>query len=210
MTEEEAKARLDVPRETLERLEAFVSLLKEENRRQNLVSEASLAQVWSRHVLDSAQLLAFSPAPAARWLDIGTGAGFPGLIVAMLHRGKTVMVESRKLRTDFLHRAIALTDIGDRATIVETRVERMEGSLFDAISARACASLDQLFGLAARFAAPETRWILPKGRKAKSELDAALASWQGRFRLEPSLTDPDAMIVIGEAVHRRHEGNWAR
>ncbi len=210
MDEDEARGRLNVPRETLERLEAFVALLKQENLRQNLVSKASLEHVWARHILDSAQLLAFAPSRTASWLDLGSGAGFPGLVVALLHRGKMVMVESRRLRTDFLGRAVDLLGIGDRATVTETKVERLEADEFDVISARAFASLDNTLALAQRFAANETRWILPKGRNAKSELDAALASWQGSFRLEPSLTDPEAGIVIAEQVRPRSGGKHTR
>src|SRR5689334_9101251 len=105
MTEEEARARLNVPRETLERLEAFEALLKAENEKQNLVSRTSLKSIWSRHILDSAQLREFAPATASSWLDIGSGPGLPGLITALLFDGHTMLVEPRKLRVDFLHRA---------------------------------------------------------------------------------------------------------
>lgn len=210
MDEQEVKAALNVPRETLDRIEAFVSLLKQENKRQNLVSAASLESVWSRHIFDSAQLIAFSPPDARLWLDLGSGAGFPGLIIALLHRSKMVMVESRKLRADFLQRAVALLGIEDKAEIACTPVEKLKAPAFDVISARAFAPLDKLFTLAERFAAPETRWILPKGRNAKSELDAALASWQGSFRLEPSLTDSDARIIVAEQVCRKDKGSRTR
>lgn len=210
MNEEEAKAALNVPRETLQRLEAFVAMLREENQRQNLVSAASLDIIWTRHILDSAQLIAFAPEQTQSWLDLGTGAGFPGLIVALLQRSKVVMVESRKLRADFLDRAVALLGIEERATIVCAGIEKFEAAPFDVISARAFAPLDRIFTLAERFAATRTRWILPKGRNAKSELDAALASWQGGFRLEPSLTDPDARIIVAEAVCRKDKRSKAR
>ena len=95
----------DVPRETMARLDAFARLLREENERQNLVSRASLDRLWQRHIADSAQLLGFAPSPGASWLDLGTGAGFPGLIVAALHRGPVTLVEERRLRADFLRRA---------------------------------------------------------------------------------------------------------
>ncbi len=77
----------------------------EENERQNLVSRASLDQLWLRHIADSAQLLRFAPSPEASWVDLGTGAGFPGLIVAALHQGPVTLVEERRLRVDFLRRA---------------------------------------------------------------------------------------------------------
>ena len=109
MDEADARAwverEFDVPRETMARLDAFAALLREENERQNLVSQASLDQLWLRHIADSAQLLRFAPAPRASWVDLGTGAGFPGLIVAALHAGPVTLVEERRLRVDFLRRA---------------------------------------------------------------------------------------------------------
>ncbi len=89
LTEDSARAALDVPHETLARLDRFVGYLSQENERQNLVSRASLEHVWSRHILDSAQLLRFVPPDARSWLDLGTGAGFPGLIAAALHPARS-------------------------------------------------------------------------------------------------------------------------
>jgi 16S rRNA (guanine527-N7)-methyltransferase len=210
MTEEEAKAQLDVPRETLERLEAFVTLLTEENRAQNLVSERSLDEVWARHILDSAQLLRLAPDQGTSWLDLGSGAGFPGLIVAALRNLRVTLVESRRLRADFLDRASTALGVEERVEILCSPVERLEARPFDVISARAFAPLDRLLALGERFSTAKTRWILPKGRKAQSELDAARSSWQGDFRLEPSLTDPEAGIIIAEQVRRKPRGRQAR
>jgi 16S rRNA (guanine527-N7)-methyltransferase len=203
MDEGQAKALLDVPRGTLVRLDAFIALLAEENEKQNLVSQASLPQIWSRHILDSAQLLRFAPDVADTWLDLGTGAGFPGLIVALLHRSKVTLVESRRLRADFLARAAEALGVSDKVEILCARIESVAPRSFDVISARAFAPLDRLLALGAPFSMPGTRWLLPKGRSAKSELAAAQASWQGEFRLEPSVTDPEARIVIAERVHRK-------
>lgn len=194
-----------VSRETMERLDAFVALLVRENTVQNLVSSVSLEDVWTRHLADSAQLIRFAP-HTGRWIDLGTGAGFPGVIVALLWDGETVLVEQRKLRVDFLRRAIDVLGIADRCSVRETRLERMAPETFDAISARAFAPLPKLFQLAHPFATLSTTWVLPKGRNAQSELDAAMGSWQGDFRLEPSLTDPDARIIVAEQVRRRKKG----
>lgn len=203
MGEADAKGRLDVPRETIERLEAFAAYLIEENARQNLVSRASLADLWSRHILDSAQLVRFAPPQARRWLDLGSGAGFPGLIIPLFHPAHVTLVEARKLRADFLRRAALLLGVGDRVEVVAARIEALDARRCDVISARAFAPLGRLFALAERFSAPETVWILPKGRSAKSELDAARRSWQGDFRLEPSLTDAEAGIVVASRVRRK-------
>ena len=200
MDERAAREQLDVSRETMERLEAFVQFLATENERQNLVSRGTLDHVWSRHILDSAQLLRFSPAPQASWLDLGTGAGFPGLIVGLIHQGQMTLVEERKKRIEFLHKAAGILGIEGRVTIKGIPVEKLESQRFDVISARAFAPLERLFGLSHSFSTAKTRWILPKGRNAPSELEAATGSWHGEFRLEQSLTDPEARIILAEGV----------
>jgi 16S rRNA (guanine527-N7)-methyltransferase len=113
------------------------------------------------------------------------------------------LVESRKLRVDFLKRAATLLDVQDRVEILCSRVETLQAKAFDVISARAFAPLDKLLLLGAKFSTDQTRWILPKGRNAKTELEAAESLWQGEFRLEPSVTDPDASIIVAERVRRR-------
>ena len=205
MNEKEDRPGVNVPRETFGRLAAFETLLRDENERQNLVSRGSLDRFWSRHVHDSAQLLRFAPPSASAWLDLGTGAGFPGLILAALHPGRFTLVEARKLRVDFLRRAAELLALGGRVEILCSKVEALPPRTFDVISARAFAPLPRLLDLAHRFSTAKTRWILPKGRNARSELDEAIRSWQGDFRLEPSLTDPEAQIVVAEGVKRKRK-----
>lgn len=206
MTEEDARAllatRFGVSRETMASLDAYVELVSRENNNQNLVSPSSLPHVWVRHVLDSAQLSRFAPA-VGPWLDIGSGAGLPGVVVAVLRRTKVVLIEQRRLRAEFLTRAIATAGIANRASVILGNIDTIPASPFAVISARAVASLDKLFASGSRFATEETHWVLPKGRSAASELEAAKASWQGDFRLEPSLTDPEAHIVVATGVRRR-------
>jgi 16S rRNA (guanine527-N7)-methyltransferase len=203
MTEDEARDAFDVPRETMRRLELFAQMLAEENERQNLVSKGSLSHLWSRHVYDSAQLVRLAPPGAATWLDLGSGAGFPGLIAALLHPARFTLVEARKLRADFLRRAAEILAIAEKVSIVGGRIETVAPRAFDVISARAFAPLDRLLCLASPFSTGSTVWILPKGRNAKSELEAARCSWQGDFRLEPSLTDDEAGIVVATGVSLR-------
>jgi 16S rRNA (guanine527-N7)-methyltransferase len=205
MDEEGARTSLNVPRETIERLEAFAGLLREESDRQNLVSRASLDHLWVRHIYDSAQLLRFAPAQATTWLDLGSGAGFPGLVAALLHPARFTLVEVRTLRADFLTRAAQTLGVADRVSILCSKLETVRQSSYEVISARAFAPLPRLLDLAERFSTAKTRWILPKGRNARSELDAALSSWQGSFRLEPSLTDPEALIIVAEGVKRKRK-----
>jgi len=205
MEEGEARAwverRFNVPRETMERLDAFAALLREESQHQNLVSKASLDQLWLRHFADSAQLLAFAPSGEASWVDLGAGAGFPGLVAAMLHHGPVTLVEERRLRAEFLHRAVEA--LGVQVEIIATKVERIQHRSFDVISARAFAPLAKLLDLGTGLSTVKSVWILPKGRNAETELAALDPSWQGAFRIEASVTDPDAGIIVALGVHRR-------
>lgn len=193
----------DVPRETWGRLEAFEAFLRQENETQNLVSSGTLDQIRLRHVADSAQLIRFAPANSGIWLDLGSGAGFPGLIAAALSNHRLTLVESRRLRIDFLRRAADILAISARTEVVGAALERVPDAKFDIISARAFAPLARLLPLAHRFSTENTTWILPKGRSAQSELEQVKDAWQGDFRLEPSLTDPEARIIVAEGVQPR-------
>jgi 16S rRNA (guanine527-N7)-methyltransferase len=199
-----------VSRETMARLGQLVHLVAEENDTQNLIAASSLDHIWARHIVDSAQLLAHSPPSAQSWVDLGTGAGFPGMVIAILHPGQITLVEQRRLRAEFLTRAVSALDLEDRVRVLQAKVEALPTRSFDVISARAFAPLDRLLVVAEHLSAPHTRWILPKGRKAKSELEAAHASWQGSFHVEPSLTDPEAGIIVAEGVRRAKKGKGAR
>jgi 16S rRNA (guanine527-N7)-methyltransferase len=210
MTEAEARDALGVPRETLIRFEQFVELLTSENQKQNLVSASSLQHIWLRHILDSSQLLRFQTSDSASWLDLGSGAGFPGLVLAALRAGPVALVESRKLRCDFLQRGAALLGVDERTSILCAKLEAIPTSPFGVISARAFAPLPKLLELAERFATPHTVWILPKGKNAQTELDAAESLWQGDFRLERSLTDDEARIIVARDVRRKERGRKRR
>ena len=195
---------LDVPRETMQRFGLFAELLRAENDRQNLVSRSTLTSIWVRHIADSAQLIRFRTCPQASWLDLGTGAGFPGLVVAALHSGPVTLIESRKLRVDFLRRAADVLEVKPR--ILLTRAERAPADNYEIISARAFAPRDRIFSTCQRFSTENTRLILPRGRSAQTELEQLESTWQGRFRLEPSVTDPDAWIIVAEGVRRTRQG----
>jgi 16S rRNA (guanine527-N7)-methyltransferase len=189
-----------VSRETFEKLERYVALLRDESARQNLVSAATLEQVWERHIFDSAQLIRYEPQRGATWIDIGSGAGLPGIVVACLVEGPVTLVEPRRLRADFLHRLVESLSL--KASVICGKAERAEGK-FDVITARAVASLTQLLKISAHLSTGNTVWALPKGRSAKQELVEAQRSWQGMFRVEPSVTDEDSFIVVGTKVRAR-------
>jgi len=202
MTEDEAKTWLlerDVSRETYADLARFSALLQEENKVQNLIANSTMDRIWSRHIVDSAQLLDLAPQQGT-WLDLGSGAGFPGLIAAMVGGRPVTLVESRAKRISFLRRAATELAIAHRVNIFGGRVEAMDHAPFSVISARAFAPLDRLFGLAHRLSRPGTVWLLPKGRSAAQELAAAKGSWQGAFRIVTSITDPDSAIIVASNV----------
>ncbi|HEY0629806.1 MAG TPA: 16S rRNA (guanine(527)-N(7))-methyltransferase RsmG [Sphingomicrobium sp.] len=196
----EAAAGRTVSRETFGKLETFAGLLGEENQRQNLVSPASLADIWNRHLLDGAQLLGLADRQG-NWLDIGSGAGLPGMVLAILSGAPTTLNEPRKLRAEFLRRSAVELELAN-VQVAECKVERLAGK-FDFITARAVARLDKLLGMACHLAHSETKWVLPKGESAQWELDEARKAWQGSFRLVPSRTHPASAIVVAEHVVRR-------
>jgi len=193
-------ARRDVSRETFEKLDAYAALLREESRRQNLISTSTLDHLWERHILDSAQLVRFEPHRRASWVDIGSGAGLPGIVIACLVVGPVTMVEPRRLRAEFLHRVCE--SLGLSATVLLGRSERAGGK-YDVITARAVANLAKLLEISAHLSTRKTTWVLPKGRSAEHELAEAQQAWQGAFHVERSVTDSESRIVVVTGVRSR-------
>ena len=196
----EQAAQRSVSRETFERLEHYVALLREENARQNLVSAATLEHVWERHITDSAQLVRYEPRAGASWVDVGSGAGLPGIVVACLVDGPLTLVEPRRLRCEFLHKVCE--SLALKATVICAKAERVERS-FDVITARAVASLAQLLKISAHLSTRKTVWALPKGRSGKVELVEAARSWHFDAKEEPSCTDPHSTILVLSRVGAR-------
>ena len=212
MTDEQAqdwlRENFDVSRETWERLEAFVAFLRREAMSQNLISASTLDSIWSRHIVDSAQLLKLRPDDVpggASWLDLGSGAGFPGIIVAILSGHHVTLVESRGRRIDYLQRTIGMLDLESNVTLAGMPLERLETAPYSVISARAFAPLPRLFELAARFSTDKTIWLLPKGRNAVKEWDEVQPAWTGNFRIEPSVTDAESGILVGQLSEKRQK-----
>jgi 16S rRNA (guanine527-N7)-methyltransferase len=191
-----------VSRETFKRLEAYVALLQKENQRQNLVSAATLDRIWERHILDSAQLVRFEPYAGASWVDVGSGAGLPGIVIACLVDGPVTLIEPRRLRAEFLGDTVAALDLN--ALIEVAKVERVRGT-FNVITGRAVAPLGRFLEISRHLSTGKTVWALPKGRSAQSELADAGRSWQGDFRIERSVTDEDSEILVATGVRARAE-----
>jgi 16S rRNA (guanine527-N7)-methyltransferase len=185
----------------LERLERFAVLLAAENQRQNLVSTASLESVWQRHFADSLQLLDHVPHETpGPWLDLGSGAGFPGLTLAMAKPDAAmILVESRKRRVEWLMQAASALGLTN-CQIIGTRLESVETRPVSVITARAFAPLGKLLALSARFSTQATIWLLPKGRSAAQELAEQPTSIQRVFHVEQSQTDPAGGILVGQGT----------
>ena len=202
MTEQEARAWIEQRwgGAAVEKLHAFGSLVIEENERQNLISPGTISQVWTRHLADSAQLLPLAPAGCKTWLDIGTGAGFPGLALAALAPTvRFTLVEPRKRRVEFLSMAANALELGN-VTIEMKKVERLLPRSYDVISARAVASARQLIELTSAHRRASTRYILPRGRSGEEELQDLSTSARGLFHVEQSITDPSSRIIIAEGL----------
>lgn len=198
-------ARFDVSRETLAHLQTYAALLARWTPRINLVSAASLADQWHRHFADSAQLLAFRPPAARRWLDLGSGAGFPGLVIAILAREaapdlRLHLVESDQRKCAFLRQVV--TETGLTLDISPERIEALAPQAADIVSARALAPLTRLLAHAEKHLAPGGIGLFPKGRTVHNELAEAEQSWRFACRVHPSITDPEAAIVETGAPRR--------
>ncbi|QDZ08846.1 16S rRNA (guanine(527)-N(7))-methyltransferase RsmG [Sphingomonas panacisoli] len=202
MTEEDARAwavsRFDSA--AIDRLDSLAAIVAEEAERQNLIARSTLASIWTRHIVDSLQLVALGP--DGIWLDVGAGAGFPGLAVAAVEPERAmILVEPRRLRADYLRDAanqLGLTNV----TVIAAKVEAVSDKA-DVISARAVARIGALLASAAQCAKKETVWLLPKGRNADDEVAEARRTWHGVFHVEHSITSPDSAIVIARGVRRR-------
>lgn len=211
MTEEEARRWLEshfsVSRETWDRLERYVALLLAGMDEQNLIAESTRDHVWARHIVDSAQLIPLVPEaePGAIWVDLGAGAGLPGIVVAILTGYQVTMIEMRRKRVDFLNGVIEELGLTN-ASVFLGKVERAASSFttpVSVISARAYAPMDRLIASALPLARRKTVWVLPKGQNYQNELDIAQSLWQSEARVEPSLTAPESAILVLKNVRKR-------
>jgi 16S rRNA (guanine527-N7)-methyltransferase len=196
-----------VSRETWERLEQFVDLLLRWQRSTNLVAASTIPQAWTRHVADSLQLVPLVP-HANRWIDLGAGGGFPGLVIACALAGKTGaeihLVESVQKKAAFLRAVVA--EIALPAIVHAQRIEDFVSATterFDIVTARALAPLDKLIGYAIPLLKTGTVGLFPKGQDVEAELTQASKSWTIEADLLPSRTDPRSRIVLVRHASKR-------
>jgi len=194
-----AKA-IDVSRETMARLERYATLLATWNKRINLVGASTIRDLWRRHMLDSAQLRWYIPKHARTLVDIGSGAGFPGLVLAIMGVPEVHLVESNQRKCAFLREAARVT--GARVTIHCARAEALTPWPADVVTARALSPLPILLEYAEPFLTPKTICLFPKGRGVKEELTKTQKTWNITFDMLYSVTDPEGTILRLEAITR--------
>lgn len=192
----------NVSRETLQRLDSYAALLKKWNPAINLVAGSTLGDLWSRHMLDSAQLVDLAPESARIWTDLGSGGGFPGLVVAILAAEKRPALEVALIESD-LRKATFLRTVaretGLTVRVIPSRIEEAAPMGADVVSARALASLEKLLPLAERHLASGGIALFQKGATHRAEVAEALARWRFTVHNHPSQTDPQAVVLrIGE------------
>jgi 16S rRNA (guanine527-N7)-methyltransferase len=193
-------SRFDVPRETLARLTDFVALLLHWNRAINLISRSDEARVWSRHVADALQLVDLIRLPCASGIDLGSGGGFPGLILALVTKIPFSLVEADGRKAAFLREAARETE---SPVIVHTgRLEHIMIPPAPLVTARALAPLQKLLPMASPFLAPDGIFLFPKGRGADRELTAARQGWNMQVERFPSQVDPSGLILRISEVER--------
>ncbi len=192
----------NVSRETISRLEILTALLEKWNPKINLVAKSTLEHAWHRHIVDSAQIWLYRDHEALRWLDIGSGAGFPGLVISAIAAENApdmdiTLVESDQRKCIFMQ--TASREMGICPNIVTERVENLAPHNADILSARALTSLDGLLAFAETHRNADGICLFPKGQNADSELTSVSASWHISAEQFPSMTDSSAVILrIGE------------
>ncbi|MEL7025840.1 MAG: 16S rRNA (guanine(527)-N(7))-methyltransferase RsmG [Pseudomonadota bacterium] len=191
---------IDVSRETRERLGIFVDLLSAWTQKINLIAPSTRKEIWERHIEDSLQIYPLAPQGWRTWVDLGSGGGLPGIIVAILAADddrEITLVESDARKCAFLR--TALRETGARAKILNARAEEVPPVNADVVSARALAPLPKLLGYAERHVAPNGIGLFQKGKNASAEIEEALERWRFACEKHPSKTDADGVILrIGD------------
>lgn len=198
-------ARFPVSSETLARLSAYVDLLARWAERINLIGRATLADPWRRHILDSAQLFPLVPEEAKSLVDLGSGAGFPGLVLAILGVPGVTLIEADARKCAFLREAARIA--AAPVAIHPQRIEAMPARAADVVTARALAPLDRLLALAAPFIGRETVCLFLKGERAEEELAAARRTWTATAALHTSLSDPRGFVLRLCGIARAGSGS---
>lgn len=196
----------NVSRETLDRLRQYEALLIKWNTAINLVARSTIAGLWSRHFVDSAQILQFCPDGATHWADLGTGGGFPGLVVAIIAAEtrpnlRFTLIESDQRKATFLREVDRQLGVG--AKIVADRIENASPLGADVVSARALAPMTALCAYAARHCAADGTAIFQKGASFALEMAEAQNTWDFDHKVYISQTDPAAVVLAVTKLRQR-------
>jgi 16S rRNA (guanine527-N7)-methyltransferase len=191
-------ANQSVSRETIGRIDALVTMLIKWNAAINLISKSSVSDIWVRHIFDSVQVFDYGK-DADKWVDLGSGGGFPGLVVAILAAQvrpalQITLVESDQRKAAFLRQAAQSLCLS--VGVIAERIEAIDGLHADVVSARALAPLSQLCSFADRHLAPTGRGIFLKGKAAPDEIASARKEWNFMLETHPSTTDPLAVVLV--------------
>ena len=196
---------LNVSRETLDALHQYEVLVRRWNPAINLIAKSTVPEIWSRHILDSAQLFTLAPESASQWVDLGSGGGFPGIVVAVLAKElqpqlHVTLVEADTRKATFLREAVRELQL--HASVLSQRIEMIAPLQADVLSARALASLPVLLGFATQHLAPLGTCLFPKGEKYTEEVAEARRDWAFDIDARPSLSDGKAAILVIRNIHR--------
>jgi 16S rRNA (guanine527-N7)-methyltransferase len=194
---------VNVSRETISALEIYAGLLRKWQKAINLVSGATLDDLWRRHFLDSAQLVPLLPEGDGHITDLGSGAGFPGLVLALITGRPTSLIESDQRKAAFLGEVARATGCAGRVQIHATRIESLKAWTSPIVTARALADLPQLLDWASPFLSAQSVCIFPKGAKAEEELTGAARVWKMKIERRRSVTDPTGLILRLSHLERR-------
>lgn len=198
------KIGLDVSRETMDRLKAFEAMTAKWTVKINLIAKSTIPTIWNRHIVDSAQIFQYADAPA-HWVDIGSGGGFPGIVMAIMAKehasnAKFTLIESDARKCTFLRTAIRELELN--AYVITQRIEEAEPQSADVVSARALGSLTDLIPHVKRHLTNDGTALLMKGRTYADELTAVSADWDFELDQYPSITDPDSCILSLKRIAR--------
>ena len=205
MTEDEAKAWTEARfgGAAVASFDQMVAMVADENSQQNLIAPSTIPALWSRHIVDSLQLVDLAKDAAGPWVDIGTGGGFPGLAIAVVRPGPMVLVEPRRKRADFLEVTASALAVAAHVSVHARKIEAIPAVVAAVISARAVASIDTILRIAAHVSDEKTVWLLPRGRFDASEMIHLRQRWSFVFHVEQSLTDAESSIVVMTGVRAR-------
>lgn len=195
----------NVSRETYAELQAFMELVQKWTLRINLISKSSVPYIWDRHIVDSVQLYHLAPEHFWRWIDIGSGGGFPGIVMAILGKAAQpnatfTLIESDQRKATFLR--TAARELSLPVTVIADRIENVAPQEADVVSARALTALSTLLPLIARHMNPDGIALLHKGQRYQAEIAEARQSWSFDLEEHPSMTDPDARLLTVKRIHR--------